>query len=83
MGMKLEIEQETALRIIDSDIKFLDKYYTKRLAELKEEFEAIEKEDGYKTAASYKAGVYQNMAKSLFESIQKFKKELVKHFNYE
>lgn len=43
MGIKLEIDQEVALRIIDSDIKFLDKYYTKRLAELKEEFEAIEK----------------------------------------
>lgn len=83
MGIKLEREQETALRVINSDIKFLDKYYTKRLAELKEEFEAIEKEDGYKTAANFKAGVYENMAKSLFESIQKFKKELVKHFNYE
>lgn len=83
MGMKLEIEQEIVLRIIDSDIKFLDKYYTKRLAELKEEFEAMEKEDGHKTAANFKAGVYESMATSLFESIQKFKKELVKHFNYE
>lgn len=81
--MKLEIDQEVALRIIDSDIKFLDKYYTKRLVELKEELEAIEKADGYKTAANYEAGVYKSMAESLFESIQKFKKELIKHFNYE
>jgi len=83
MEMKLEINQEVALRIIDSDIKFLDKYYTKRLAELKEELEAIEKTDGYKTAVNFEAGVYKSMAESLFESIQKFKKELVKNFNYE
>ena len=83
MGIKLEIDQEIALRIIDSDIKFIDSYYTKRLAELKEELEAIEKTDGYKTAVNFEAGVYKNMAESLFESIQKFKKELIKHFNYE
>lgn len=81
--MKLEIDQEVALRIIDSDIKFIDSYYTKRLAELKEELEAIEKTDGYKTAVNFEAGVYKSMAESLFESIQKFKKELIKHFNYE
>jgi hypothetical protein len=83
MGIKLEIDQEIALRIIDSDIKFIDSYYTKRLAELEKEYEAIKKKDGYGTAANFEAGVYKSMAMSLFESIQKFKEELIKHFNYE
>ncbi len=80
---KLTIEQEVALRVIDSEIKFLDKYYTKRLAEIKEETARIEKEDGWNKSAIYEAAVFKSIAESLFEAIQKTKKEFDKNFNYE
>ncbi len=80
---KLTIEQEVSLRVIDSEIKFLDKYYTKRLAEIKEETARIEKEDGWNKSAIYEAAVFKSIAESLFEAIQKTKKEFDKNFNYE
>lgn len=80
---KLTIEQEVALRVIDSEIKFLDKYYTKRLAEIKEESARIKKEDGWNRSAIYEAAVFKSIAESLFETIQKTKKEFDKNFDYE
>ena len=80
---KLTIEQEVALRIIDGDIKFLDKYYTKRFAEIKKETAAIEKEDGWNRSAIYEAAVFKSIAESLFETVQKIKKEFDENFDYE
>ena len=80
---KLTIEQEVALRVINGEIQFLDKYYTKRLAEIKKETAAIEKEDGWNRSAIYEAAVFKSIAESLFETIQKTKKEFDKNFNYE
>ena len=80
---KLTIEQEIALRIINGEIQFLDKYYTKRFAEIKKETAQIEKEDGWNKSALYEAAVFKSSAEALFETIQKTKKEFDKNFNYE
>lgn len=80
---KLTIEQEVALRVINGEIQFLDKYYTKRFAEIKEESARIEKEDDWNRSAIYEAAVFKSIAESLFETIQKTKKEFDKNFDYE